>query len=175
LGSAQLSPEQQVLLGASTAEGSVLNLFATTVRRPQIHEPFVGFLRHLSNDSGLPSRARELAILRTSWLWNSEYEFAHHRLRAREAGLDEQDLTRLMGEANASRWNEADRAVLQAVDELHREAFLSDATWSELGKFLDIKQRIDLIYTVGGYAMAALAINSFGVPLEPGLQGFAAR
>ena len=54
-----------------------------------------------------------------------------------------------------------------AADELRREAFITDATREQLTTFLDTKQRIELIYTVGGYAMTAHTINTFGIPIEP--------
>ena len=166
------SPQQKTLLGARAAEGNVLNLFATTVRNPQIHEPFAAFMRHLFGTTGLPPRVREMLILRTGWMWNAEYEYAHHRPLAIRAGLTEAEVDRVARGPDAPGWNDADRAVLRAADELRREAFITDATWSELGKFLDTKQRIELIYTVGGYAMTALAINSFGIPIEPNLVGY---
>lgn len=31
-----------------------------------------------------------------------------------------------------------------------------------------MKERIEIIYTVGGYTMTGLAINSFGIQTEPG-------
>lgn len=68
-----------------------------------------------------------------------------------------------------SRACEADRAP-----ELRREAFLSDATWQELAKCHGMKQRIEIVYTVGGQAMTGLAINSFGIQLDAGLSGDAA-
>ena len=49
-----------------------------------------------------------------------------------------------------------------------REAFISDATWKTLLRFYDMKQMVEIIYTVGGYTMTGLAINSFGIQVEPG-------
>jgi len=58
---------------------------------------------------------------------------------------------------------------LQAADELRREAFVSDRTWAALSKHYDTKQLIEIVYTVGGYTMTGLAINSFGIQVEPGM------
>jgi alkylhydroperoxidase family enzyme len=171
----QWSSQQKTLLGAPGAEANVLNLFATTVRHPPVHEPFAGFMRHLFGGTALPPRVREMLILRTGWMWDAEYEYAHHRPLALRAGLSEVEVDRVARGPDAAGWGDADRAVLRAVDELRREAFITDATWNELGKFLDTKQRIELVYTVGGYAMTALAINSFGIPIEPNLPGYPAK
>ena len=58
--------------------------------------------------------------------------------------------------------------MLRAADELRREAFISDATWAELSKTYDVQRMLEIIYTVGGYSMTAVALNSFGVQVEPG-------
>ena len=171
----QWSPEQTTLLSERATESNMPQLFATTVRKPQIHEPFAAFISHLTGGTTLPPRVSEMLILRTAWMWNAEYQYAQHLPWATRVGLTQQEVARIPLGPNAEGWRESDRAILRAVDELRSEAFISDATWAELGRSLDIKQRIELIYTVGGYAMAALASNSFGTPLEPNVAGFPAK
>ena len=65
-------------------------------------------------------------------------------------------------------WTARQRAVLTAADELRSEAFVSDATWAELARYYGMKERIEIVYTVGGYTMTGLAINSLGIQTEPG-------
>ena len=59
-----------------------------------------------------------------------------------------------------------DRTVITAVDELEEYSRLSDQTWAALGERLNDQQRMDFIFTVGCYAMLAMAFNTFGVELE---------
>jgi hypothetical protein len=59
-----------------------------------------------------------------------------------------------------------DRAVLNAVDELDEKTNLSDQTWGALSEQLDEQQRMDLIFTIGGYTALAMALNTFGVEIE---------
>jgi 4-carboxymuconolactone decarboxylase len=68
----------------------------------------------------------------------------------------------------ARNWSDEQRALLQAADELRREAFMSEATWKTLAQHYDTASMLEIIYTVGGYAMTALAINSLGIQLEEG-------
>ena len=58
------------------------------------------------------------------------------------------------------------RDILRAVDELDERSTLSDETWAALGEELSDRQRMDLVFTVGAYAMLAMAFNTFGVQLE---------
>jgi hypothetical protein len=65
-------------------------------------------------------------------------------------------------------WNGIDAAVVRAVDELFSTDVVSEPTWNALSAMLDRRQRIDLLITIGGYRMVSMALNTFGVPLEPG-------
>ena len=57
---------------------------------------------------------------------------------------------------------------MTAADELRREAFISNATWTELARYYGMKERIEIVYTVGSYTMTGRAINSLGIQTEPG-------
>jgi 4-carboxymuconolactone decarboxylase len=91
---------------------------------------------------------------------------------SKEAGLTDTEIARIATGPQASGWSEEHAAVLKAVDELRHEAFISNATWTTLAKHYDKKQLVEIIYTSGGYTMTGLAINSFGIQVEPGYPGF---
>ena len=106
---------------------------------------------------------------RACWLCRSGYEWGQHVRIARDSGVRDDEIARIPRGAEAPGWNELDRALLRATDELHGDAFVSDATWQELSRHLDTRQRIDLIFTVGQYQMVSMALNTLGVQPEPGL------
>jgi alkylhydroperoxidase family enzyme len=116
----------------------------------------------------LPAKTRELLIMRTAWNIRSEYEWAHHVSYSKEAGLSDAEIARIAKGPQAAGWSEEHAALLSAADELRREAFISDATWTALSKTYTPKQMVEIIYTVGGYTMTGLAINSLGIQVEPG-------
>jgi 4-carboxymuconolactone decarboxylase len=53
--------------------------------------------------------------------------------------------------------------VLAAVDELVEKTRITDDTWAALGERLDKRELMDFVFTVGGYHMLAMALNTFGV------------
>ena len=53
-----------------------------------------------------------------------------------------------------------------AVDEIYATDVVSEATWKELGAQFDRKQLLDVLITAG-YRMVSMALNTFGVLLEP--------
>ncbi len=163
------SAEQRKLISAHTdTTQPVLNLYATLLTHPDLYGPRLKFGSYLQRDSLLPPKTRELVIMRTAWLTRTEYEWGHHVEPAQRAGFSDQDIQRIAAGPDAPGWSEEHAAVLRAVDELRREAFVSDRTWNTLAKYYDTKRLIEIICTTGGYTMTALAINSLGVQLEPG-------
>ena len=69
-------------------------------------------------------------------------------------------------------WSEHDAFLIKAADELHGDAFISDETWAGLKKVYDDQQMMDLVFTCGQYNMVSMALNSFGVQLDPDISGF---
>jgi alkylhydroperoxidase family enzyme len=160
--------EQRKLISAHVDPSQpVMNLYATMLNHPVLYGPRLKFGTYLQRDSLLPPKTRELVIMRTAWLTHAEYEWGHHVDFARKAGFSDQDIQRIAAGPDAPGWSEEHAAVLRAVDELRREAFVSDRTWQALSKHYDTKRLIEIIFTSGGYTMTALAINSLGVQLEP--------
>ncbi len=166
---ASLTPEQRTAVnGQIRPDGALFNLYGTLAQHPELYGPRLRFGSYLQRDSLLDPETRELAILRTAWNINSAYEWGHHVEAAKAAGLTDDQIARIARGPSASGWADKQRAVLQAADELRHEAFVSDATWAQLARHYDMKERIEIVYTVGGYTMTGLAINSFGIQTEPG-------
>lgn len=142
------------------------NLVATLVRHPKLTRAFLRFNFHLLFGSTLTDRLREIAVLRVALLAKCEYEWEHHVGMGRDAGLSDDDIA---GIERGKATDELDRAVLSAVDELHRDDVVSDATWTALSAHLEEQQLMDLIFTIGCYSALAMAINSFGVEPDSNL------
>jgi hypothetical protein len=88
------------------------------------------------------------------------------------AGLSEKDHRRIKAGPDDPGWPAIERALLKAADELLDEQYVSEPTWQSLADQLTEEQRIDAIFTVGQYAMLAMALKTLGVKREPGVPGF---
>jgi len=139
------------------------NLLSTLVHHPKLTRAFLRFNGYLLFGSTLPPRIRELVILRVAHRRRCAYEWTHHVTLGRRVGLSDADIDAAKS-GNPS--DEFDRAVLSAVDELDEKTNLSDQTWAALGERLDEQQRMDLIFTIGGYTALAMGLNTFGVEVE---------
>ena len=91
----------------------------------------------------------------------------------KSAGLSDEEIRRIQDGPDAPGWARFERALLRAADELHGDSMVSDATWKELAERYDTQQLIDLVFTVGQYTLVSMALNSFGVQLDEGIEGFA--
>jgi alkylhydroperoxidase family enzyme len=149
---------------------TVPNIVRTFGRYPELYRAWVTFGHHVLAESSLPPRARELLILRTASCCASDYEFAHHVVMARAAGMTEAEITRVAEPGLSSEWDDADRNLLEAAGELLSTHCIRDDTWSNLTTRWTEPQVMDIVFTVGQYALAAMALNSFGVQLEPPLR-----
>ncbi len=152
--------------------GAIPNLYTTLLHHPALFAPRYSFGSYIQRDSQLPAKTRELLIMRTGWLTRAEYEWAHHQPTAKAAGFSDEEIRNIAVGPDAPEWSEEYAAVLRAADELRREAFISDTTWNTLAKYYDTQQLVEIIFTVGGYTMTGLAINSFGIQIEDGYSRF---
>jgi alkylhydroperoxidase family enzyme len=165
LADAQLDPELRVRFGS----GPILNIFRTLANHPALAKRWLVFGNHILAKSTLPAREREIAILRIGWLCRSGYEWGQHVVIAKASGLSDEEIARIAKGSDAPGWSADDRALLRATDELHEDAFVTDATWAELSRRWSTQQLMDLVFTVGQYNLVSMALNTFGVQPEPGL------
>lgn len=159
------------LLTSLKREGRIFNIFATLARHPALLRRWLVFGTHILSKSTLPPRERELAILRMGWLCRADYEWGHHVAIGKDAGLTEAEIQRVAHGADATGWAPFERTLLRAVDELHHDTFISDATWQSLAARYNTQQLLDLVFTAGQYKLVCMALNSAGVQLEPGYEG----
>ncbi len=147
------------------------NIFATLARHPDLLRSFLPLGSHILLASTLTPRDREILILRVAWLCRSEYEWGQHVEIARRSGLSADEINRIREGAAAPGWSDPEAWLICAVDELHRDAMVSEATWQGLAASYDTRQLMDLVFTVGQYHMVAMALKTFGVQLDERLSG----
>ncbi len=164
--------EQQKILRPLMRNGRVLNVFATIANHPKMADRWLTFAAYILRESTLPLRDREILILRIGWLCRSEYEFGQHTPIGKSAGLTDEEIKRITEGPKAPGWDPFDATLLQAVDELHADAFIKDATWNALAKRYNKQQLMDVVATVGEYNLVSMFLNSFGVQLDEGVPGF---
>jgi 4-carboxymuconolactone decarboxylase len=147
--------------------GSQLNIMRTLAHHPVLARTYLEFGLHVLNGSTLPERVQEIATLRTAWLYDSEYEWTKHAVRAERIGMTAEEIAATQMDAESPVWSDFEKALVRAVDGLKRDTAIDDETWSVLARTLDHRQLLDFLFTVGNYAMLAMVLNGVRIQIEP--------
>ena len=173
LSETEWTDEQRKLLEPFHQEGKTYNVLGTLAQHWQATQKFLVWAYHVMGEtSTLLPRERELLILRTGWLCQSEYEWGQHVMFAKAAGLTDAEIARIKEGPDATGWAPFDATLLRAADELHADAFISEKTWAALSERYSTEQLMDTVFAVGQYTLVSMALNSFGVQLDNGVKGF---
>jgi AhpD family alkylhydroperoxidase len=152
-----------IAVGARVAKAPGMpKLFTTMARHRSLFRSWLFFAGRLMPRGKLPRRDTELVILRTAWRNQCDYEFDHHLRIGAQAGLSAEQIERITRD-ELDGWNDRERAVLAAVDQLHRDRNLDDAVWSELRRFLSEPDAIEFLLLAGHYGMLATFINTLQI------------
>lgn len=130
----------------------------------------------LNADLSLTMRDREILIDRTTALCKCEYEWGVHIVFfAERVKLSPAQITSLThGKATDACWTESrDRLLIEAADQLHTSAQISDDLWELLSEVFSEAQCLDIFMMCGWYHAISFAANGARIPLEEGTPTFA--
>lgn len=169
--------ELRTLLSADLGEGSPLgvrrldelNLFTTLARHERSFGSLMRLGRRLVMKAALPFGDRELLILRTAWNCRSDYEWGQHVQIAVAGGVDRAIVHRVPAGPDAPDWNQRQRLLLRAADELHSGSRIEDQTWDGLQELLNEDALIELPLLVGYYHLIAFALGTLHIQPEADL------
>jgi NAD(P)-dependent dehydrogenase (short-subunit alcohol dehydrogenase family)/alkylhydroperoxidase family enzyme len=164
---ASSSPHVRALLDDAVARvGAVANPLPTLTliaHQEALLEPFLVWARAIGLGATLSRRTSELVALRTAYLCGSGFEWHEHSNYARAYGMSDDEIAAIASGPGAPRWDAADRAALQAADDLHRTATVSDATWAALTAHFTTADVVELVLTAGQYRLLSGLANAAGV------------
>lgn len=121
--------------------------------------------------SDLPPRLARLASLRTAWLCDSEYLWAHLRNESLALDITDEELYEVANGASSDTLHGMEKHIVEAIDEMHYTHYLSDEKWYRIDR-LGPNALMDIITTYGFFVSLAAAVNSMGVQLDKGIAGY---
>lgn len=164
-----LTPENVARIKESVSAGvpgvAPANAFWTLGRHERLFKGYCAFAVRLMNGQ-VPTRDRELLILRTAIACRSDYEWGQHRVVAEHLAVLTVEEIAHTADLNWGGWTEHERALLRAVDELHAAAALDDVTWNVLASTYNDAQLVEVLMLIGFFHMLAFTVNTVGVELE---------
>ncbi len=138
-----------------------LNVYRVMAHHPDLLSAFAGLRGHVVQNTALGPERAEVVILRLAHRLGSAYEWAHHVVRGRRAGLSDARIRTLRGDPEAMAASDA--ALARAVDALVDHHKLTDAQAQAVG---GPKAVLDLIATVGMYLTLGFIVESFATPVD---------
>jgi 4-carboxymuconolactone decarboxylase len=173
----QRTPAQQALATAIQTgpranvpgrDNSIGGPFNIWLRSPGVGDLIQQLGSELRFRTSLPQALNEFAIIITAREWSSQYEwFAHHRL-ALVAGLPASVAEDLAQGRRPEGMSDDQRIVYDFCTEMHRNHFVSDATFDAVKARFGEQGVVDLIAVSGFYVMVSMALNVGRVSIPNG-------
>lgn len=141
-----------------------LNVYGLMAHHPDLLRAWSGFRHHVVLANSLGEAFSEVVILRTGVRLGSDYEWCHHIVRGRAAGLSDDRISSLRGAPEAM--DKVDRILCRAVDELFDDRALSADSQQALIDLVGVSGMLDVMATVAHYSMLGFMLNSFRADLD---------
>jgi len=149
---------------SSGPRGGIMGPFIPLLRAPELMTRVQRVGEYLRFDGTLDPDLRELVVLDTAQRCQNAFEWEFHLPIALDCGLPESVVRELVqGRALTSGRPEI-RVLWALLDELHRDADVSDATYSAATALLDERQLVEAVACSGYYTMLAMVMNMARTP-----------
>jgi 4-carboxymuconolactone decarboxylase len=150
----------------------VVNIFGTLAHHPHALQHGVALGGAFMFRSKIGDRRREIVIIRVARNTKCAYEYAQHLKLAPAWGLPAEQCVDLLRPEIGDGFDDFEKTIVRAVDELCANDVISDATWQRLASEWDDQQMVELVMLAGYYRMLAGLLSSAGVEIDEGLEGF---
>jgi 4-carboxymuconolactone decarboxylase len=140
-----------------------------------LHSPSYGELAqklggHLRFKTSIPPRLSEFAILCTGAIWKAQYEWAAHAVLGEKAGIKPETIRALQAGRPPKSAPKDEMAIYAFVKELYAKKRVSTPTFNRVKKILGDAGAVELVGTLGYYAMVSMLLNTFKAPLPEGVK-----
>lgn len=109
---------------------------------------------------------RELAILRTAIVGDSRFEYSQHLKLARQIGISADKLGAIKSWTISNKFDETERAVMAATDEIVGRNLVEDATFAALKNHLSDEQIVELFFVITTYRMHGMMVRALHLEFD---------
>ena len=140
------------------------NVYRVMAHHPALLAAWSNYRTHVVLNNSLGEQRSEITILRIGHRLGSPYEWAHHVVRGRKAGLSDKRILSMRG--SPADMAPEDATIARSVDALIDNARLSAADQQALSNLVGKQGMLDVMATVGLYSTLAFIVNSFDTPTD---------
>lgn len=146
--------------------GKVLNLYRMLLHSPPVAKGWLGMFTAIRQQTILPGRYRELAILRVAVLNGAEYEFGQHVPFALREGCTRAQVDAVRAGPDDPAFDARDRVVLAYTDAMTREIRVEDGLFGEAKRMFTERELVELTATIAGYNLVSRFLEALGIDHE---------
>ena len=166
---AALTPEQQrVAAEIAGARKNVRGPFTIWLRNPKLAEHANQFGVALRDSKVLDRRLFELAVLVVCRAWLVQYAWSSHAPAAEAAGISPEVVAAIRDNRKPEFTRDDEAVVYDVATEIMQTRDLSQPGYDRAVSRFGVEGTVDLISTIGYYAMVGIFLKSFGVPTPTG-------
>jgi len=130
--------------------GNVPNMFRTMAHRPEIFSTMMAHFAAVLNTGTVPTKLKELIIVRTSQINVTPYCLASHTILARNLGWSEDQLDNLSVWQTREDFTAAEKAAIRLAETVTLDSnSLSDEQFTELQCFYSDGEIVELLCSIG--------------------------
>jgi alkylhydroperoxidase family enzyme len=144
----------------------VPNLYRTIGLSPTMLRAWVDFAWTMRLQSKTSRALREIMILRSGQISETDYEWVHHVPMGLEAGLSQEKIDAIATWRDSKLFDARERAALEVSEEITRGPGASAETMKKLGEFFSPLEVMELVLTLSLYACVSRIINTMEVDIE---------
>lgn len=161
-------PRRKMGISLTDEEGALLGPFNAYLHTPELGARLEAAGVALREVATLAPRLREIAILLTARHHRAQFEWYAHARIARDEGLAEEAIEAIHAGRDPGFEDPAEAAVHAFAAELLASRRVSDETFAALAAQLPEKERVELVFVLGYYALVSMTLNVFEVALPQG-------
>lgn len=148
--------------------GAAHGPFSIWLRTPALAEKAAALGDHLRDETTLPRKLLELAVLVVARQWTAQYEWHAHVRRGPEVGLDPNVIEAIRTRKEPVFRDKDEAIVYRVATELCDDRALADDTYERAVDRLGEQTVVDLVTAIGFYIMVAVVLVAFKVDILTG-------
>jgi 4-carboxymuconolactone decarboxylase len=168
----RFTPEQQALVAAISSgprgQFKMSGPFFCYLHAPGFGELAQKLGAHCRFGTSIAPRLSEFAILVTAQHWKSHYEWAAHAPIAEKQGVKPETVRDLQAGRAPKKAPKDELAIYAFAKELYRDKRVSDRTYKSVNTLLGDGGTVELVGLLGYYAMVAMTLDVFRMPVPEG-------
>jgi 4-carboxymuconolactone decarboxylase len=148
--------------------GRLINIYRLLLNSPPLAESWFNHSNAVRWKTTLDGRLREIVIIRLAHLTGSQYVLRQHvPTLALADGLTLEECDALANWRARPLFSERERAALVYADTMTRDIEVPDAVFTEIKRYFDERQIVELTVLIGTYNMNARVLRALELDLEP--------